>query len=101
MAGLWYPLMKNDFQLCDHISKLIPSFLIDTDLTTAGNYAHYLLLSGRQEEALELYRKFDGKMLSKELGWREVNLQDFEDLKDIANYKKKFDEAIEILGWGR
>ncbi|NVO21230.1 MAG: hypothetical protein HXX13_16125 [Bacteroidetes bacterium] len=98
-AALWYPLIKNDFRLCEFISKLIPSYMKETDLYTAGNYAHYLLLSGRKEEALNIYRKFDGKKVNNDLGWREMNLQDFIDLKDIADYKEKFGEAIELLGW--
>lgn len=98
-TALWYPLKENDLKLCDHISRLIPSELIENDMTTAGNYAHFLLLSEQIEEALNIYRKFDGQSINDELTWREVNLQDFKELSEIADFQHKFDEAIKLLQW--
>lgn len=98
-GALWYPLKKNDFQLCEHISSLLPSYMIETDLVLAGNLAHFLLLSGKKDKAIEIYRKFDRQMVSEELGWREAILQDFKELNEVADYKERFDEAINLLGW--
>jgi hypothetical protein len=98
-TALWDPLMKNDLMLCKQISNLIPNYLKETDLVTVGNYAHYLLLSGRKDDALEIYRKFEGKKVNKELTWRNMNLLDFKSLSNVEDYKEKIDEAIDILGW--
>jgi hypothetical protein len=68
-------------------------------LIAAGNYAHFLLLSGEKEKALDIYRKFDGRLVSKDMTWKEMNLQDFEALKDISDYREKFENAIHLLGW--
>jgi hypothetical protein len=72
---------------------------MESDLVTAGNHAHYLLLTERKEEAIEIYRKFDGKHVSDELEWREMNLNDFKTLRDFEHYKGKIDDAIADLGW--
>ena len=110
-TALWYPLMQQDFKLCNHILKLTPSFLMEKKsllfdtyfknltLITVGNYAHYLLLSGQTDKSIEIYRKFDGERVDESKSWREKNLEDFRELSKIGNYHEKFEEAKKQLQW--
>lgn len=98
-AALWYPIEKNDLILSKQIANLLPNHEKENNLIAAGNYAHYLLLSGEKEKALDIYRKFDGRLVSEDMTWKEMNLQDFEALKDISDYGEKFENAIHLLGW--
>ncbi|EPR69213.1 hypothetical protein [Cyclobacterium qasimii] len=98
-AAIWYPLEKNDLQLCKHIANLLPNHEKENNLIASGNLAHYLLVSGEHEKAIEIYRKYDGKQVNDEITWKDLNLQDFEDLKKIADYDEKFQNAIKLLGW--
>ena len=98
-AALWYPLEKNDLKLCEHIANLLPDHVKENNLVASGNLAHYLLVSGEKEKAIEIYRKFDGRQVNDEMTWKDMNLQDFEDLKKIADYDEKFQNAIKLLGW--
>lgn len=98
-AALWYPIEKNDLILSKQIANLLPNYEKENNLIAAGNYAHFLLLSGEKEKALDIYRKFDGRLVSKDMTWKEMNLQDFEALKDISDYREKFENAIHLLGW--
>lgn len=52
-----------------------------------------------KEKALDIYRKFDGRLVSDDMTWKEMNLQDFETLKDISDYREKFEKALQLLGW--
>ena len=63
------------------------------------NYAHYLFLSGQKEKALTIYKKYDGRKINDEMTWREMNLKDFKELEEISDYKEKFEEAKQLLGW--
>ncbi|MDY0143529.1 MAG: hypothetical protein RBR97_16715 [Bacteroidales bacterium] len=98
-AALWYPLEKNDLKLSKIIANLTPKHEKENNLIAAGNFAHYLLVSGEVEKALDIYRKFDGKLVNEKITWRNMNLKDFEDLKDIADYGERFENAIHLLGW--
>lgn len=98
-AALWYPLEKKDLKLCEHIANLLPNYEKENNLIASGNLAHYLLVSGENEKAIEIYRKFDGKQVNDKITWKDMNLQDFEDLKEIADYDEKFQNAIKLLGW--
>jgi len=98
-TGMWFPLKRNDLELCEHIANLIPDSMKETYLVIHGNYAHYLLFVGRKEEALEIYRKHDGKKVNEDLTWRQMNVSDFNELKTIEDYRDKIDEAIQLLGW--
>lgn len=97
--ALWYSLENDDLKLSEHIVNLLPNHEKDNNLFTACNLAHYLLVSGEKEKALDIYRKFDGRFVSENLTWKDMNLQDFETLKDISDYGKKFENAICLLGW--
>ena len=62
-VALWYPLEKNDLGLSECIANLLPNYVKENNLIAAGNYAHYLLLSGEKEKAIDIYRKFDGRLV--------------------------------------
>ena len=98
-SSLWYPLEKNDFELSNHISNLIPKYYLENDLICAGNYAHFLFLTGKKEKALNIYKQHVGKLIKDEMNWQEMILQDFKDLKDISDYGDKFEEAKQLLSW--
>lgn len=101
-TALWYPLKENDMEVAHRIAELIPQYIVEKDIfiTLTGNYAHYLLLSGKTDQALELYRRHEGLQINEDLSWETLVLKDFEELKDIADYKEKFDTAKQLLGWG-
>lgn len=100
-TALWYPIKENDMEVAHRIAELIPQYIVEKDLfiILTGNYAHYLLLSGKTDQALELYRRHEGLQINEDLSWETLVLKDFEELKDIADYKEKFDAAKQLLGW--
>jgi hypothetical protein len=98
-GALWYYLVKNDLKLCERISKLTPSFLKETNLISSANFAHYLLMSDRKEEAIEIYKRFEGRQLSDKRDWKEKIVNDFFVLKNVDDFKEKIDKAVEELGW--
>lgn len=99
-SALWHPLVHNDFLLCNHILKLTPTENINSNLVALGNYAHYLLLSGNTEDAINIYREHMGKQINSTLSWIQMNLKDFDELSNVnENYKSKFEEAKRILNW--
>ncbi len=100
-TALWYPLKENDMEVAHRIAELIPQYIVEKDIfiILTGNYAHYLLLSGKTDQALELYRRHEGLQINEDMNWEAIVLKDFEDLKDIADYKEKFDVAKQLLGW--
>ena len=101
--ALCHPIRENDMELAHHIVALMPKFIreemMDVDVVLAGNYAHYLLLTGKTEQALEIYKQHEGLQITDDLDWRQLVLQDFENLKDIADYNQKFEMAKQLLGW--
>lgn len=100
-TALWHPITKNDMEVAHRIVGLIPQHVKESDgfVVLAGNYAHYLLLTGKTDQALEIYKQHEGKQITVDMDWKQMNLIDFEALKDIADYSEKFDEAKQLLGW--
>lgn len=99
-TALWHPLMKNDLYLCEHITQLADKYLNEKDIIFRGNYAHYLVLSGKVKDAIKIYEAHVGQQITEELNWEQVNLKDFEDLSaENESYKSKFDKIKKLLKW--
>lgn len=99
-TALRYPLEHNDFKLCKHIVDLAPEQIQNSDLYFKCNFAHYLLLSGNPDQAIQIYKQHKGLRINAQLTWEQMNLQDFKELSSInEEYKSKFDQAKHTLKW--
>lgn len=92
----WYAILNKEFdKASNYVAQCLgkyPNYII-----AQGNLAHIFIMTGRYEDAKEIYLKFKKERINRELTWKEMVKADYETFKKNNLYTPQMDEIKKLL----
>lgn len=95
-SEMWKKILEKDYAgviaIGDKALKVDPNYL-----WVLGNYAHALLLSGKYDDAMKIYKAHMGENLSDQLSWNNAIIGDFKEFQTKGIQSDSFDKVLTEL----